>query len=107
MANIHGLLSVIIGVFIPLMIWVFGMQKWTPRTRGLYAFKMSLYPIILLTFLLGGPISGAILGLQRPSQMDFSETLEGLVGLAIFLTPITYGVVWLLSAKKTFPDERE
>ena len=107
MPDIHASLSVAIGFFIPFVIWFFGMQKWTPKTRGSYAFKMSLWPGILLTFKLGGPISGAILGLQRRSQSDFSETLLGLVGIAIFLTPIIYGVVWLLSAKKTFPDKGE
>jgi hypothetical protein len=98
-SSIHGIMSVIIGFGIPILLCLLVMIPWKPKTRGLFALKFSLWPTILLSFNLGGPISRALIGHKISYMLDVNQTIKGLIGLLFVTCPIFFVIGYLLSLK--------
>ena len=98
-ASAHGIVSVLIGVAIPIVLWLLLMRNWRPRTKYLYALKFAFWPIVILTFYLGGPISRIIFGIESKYMMDINRTLKGLIGLFIITAPVFFAIGWWRARK--------
>ncbi len=98
-AEVHGYTSVAIGVAIPLLLRSLVMHKWKPRTRLIYALKFSLWPVIIFTYFLGGPISREIFGIESRYLMDLNQTFKGVIGLSMISTPVFFAIGWWKAVK--------
>ncbi len=102
-ANAVGILAAFFTVGIPLAIWFFGMRKWHTNSRQSFALKISLWPLVIFSSQLGGPIARMIVGLPtHPYRLDVFGTLQGLIGIAIVTIPVMFGIGYLIAIKK-FP----
>lgn len=103
MANAVGILAAFFAVGLPLAIWFFGMRKWRTNSRRSFALKFSLWPLVIFSFQLGGPIARMIVGLPTSHhRLDLFGTLQGLIGIAIVTIPVMFGIGYLIAIKK-FP----
>ncbi|NTW54253.1 MAG: hypothetical protein HGB15_05765 [Chlorobaculum sp.] len=104
-AKLHGIVSVVIAIAIPVILSLVVMRNFKPRTRLLYALKFSFWPIVILTFNLGGPLSREIFGIESRYLMDLSRTIKGLVVLFIITAPIFFAIGYW-KARKLFPSNQ-
>ena len=101
-ATLHGIVSVVIGFGLPFVFWSLFMKNFKPKTRLKYALKFTLWPIILSTFMLGGPISRELIfRIDSNHNMSLLETTAGIIGLSI-ITGSIFFVIGYLKGKKKF-----
>jgi len=99
----HGIISAVISITIPILLWLVVMRNWKPQTKLIYALKFAFWPIVILTFSLGGPISREIFGIESRYLMDLGRSIQGLIGLFIITSPIFFAIGYW-RGKKMFPD---
>ena len=75
------------------------MRNWKPRTKLMYALKFSFWPIVILTFKLGGPITREIFGIESKVMMDVYRSIQGLIGLFIITAPVFFAIGWWRATK--------
>lgn len=103
-ASLHGYMSVSIGLAIALLLWFLLIRRWKPRTKLVYGVRFSMWPVVFMSFSLGGPISREIFGLKSRYLGGIGETLLAITGLLIIVMPIFF-VIGYLIAKRVFPIE--
>jgi hypothetical protein len=100
-SSFHGTLSAILSVAIPLALWVVLHRCWKPKKKYTYAIRFSLWPVILLSSQLAGPLSRAFIGIPSVYSMNIERTAKGLTVIALVLVPVFLGIGWW-RAKKLF-----
>jgi hypothetical protein len=101
-STFHGIVSVVIGFGLPFVFWSLLLKNFKPKTRLKYALKFSLWPIIVSTFMLGGPISRELIfRIESSHTISLLETTAGIIGLFIITGPIFF-IIGYLKGKKKF-----
>lgn len=102
---LHGIISILIGFAVPITLWFLILRPWKPTTRLQYSARFALWPMVILSFNLGGPISRALFGIQSSYLMSMGESLRGLFVLCVVAAPIFFAIGWWRS-KKLFAESR-
>lgn len=98
-SSLHGIASVLVGIALPVVLWFLILKSWRPTSRPQYSARFALWPVIILSFSLGGPISRALFGIHSSYQMGLGETLRGLLVLAVVAAPVFFAIGWWRSKR--------
>lgn len=104
-----GLLSGLAGTFtlaIPYGVWFVLVRPWKPRTRRSFAYRAALWPLVILSSGLAGPLARALTGNSSSFQQGIFESTVGLLGLSVLAAPIAFAVGWAVSARRTDLNEK-
>lgn len=66
---LHGITSVLIGIALPVVLWLIILRSWKPTSRLQHSARFALWPMVILSFNLGGPVSRALFGIHSSYLM--------------------------------------
>jgi len=96
-----GMTAVFLTFFLPVLIWWALRRYWKPKTRRSYALKFSLWPAIIFSSQLAGPLAGVIFfGFYGRYEDRFISALQGVTGLIVLLAPIFFVIGYYVGRKK-------
>lgn len=93
----------ILAILIPAATWLLLHKTWRPSTRVAYAFRFSLWPLIVASSQLGGPLARSLSGIKSRFLMDLPQTLMAVGIVSIILALPFFGVGYLIGARR-FPS---
>lgn len=94
LAKVVGATATVLSAAIPVILWLVLLRPWKPKTRLMYAIRFSLWPIVVLSFNIAGPVSRKLYGINSSYLMSLGETLKGLVVLFFICGPVFFGIGW-------------
>lgn len=95
-----GILSITFSILVPIVFWLLIKLLWKPKTRISYAFKFSIWPAIILSSQLGGPIARELTGFNSRHLMDITSTLMGISLISLLTAPIFFAIGYWVSRNK-------
>ena len=98
-----GIMAGTFAIAIPLVLYFVVFHLSPPTTARAYAFRFGLWPLVVVSYTLGGPLARSFSGIQYRYAMDLPMQIQGVLMLSAFLYPI----FWLIGrarSKKRFPQ---
>ena len=92
-------LSAFLAAATPAGLWYFGMRRWRPKAPLSYAMKMSLWPTVLLSALLGRPVSMILFG-QVQEPLELLTPMILFVSLSILAAPVLLAVGYIVGRRR-------
>lgn len=91
---------------IPVALWWCSRHFWHPESRASYALQFALWPVIFLSYQLGGPIVRILMGMPTPPfAQTLGEKIMGIFGAFAVLSPVFFLIGYAVSKKK-FPERK-
>ena len=105
-SSTFGLYAGILAFLIPVALWWCSRHFWHPESRASYALQCALWPVIFLSYQLGGPIVRILMGLPTPPfAQTLGEKIMGIFGAFAVLGPVFFLIGYAVSKKK-FPERK-
>lgn len=95
-----GTLASIAEVVLPVLLWLLFLRPFKPATRLQFAFRASLWPAVILSILLGGPLVRAILNSPSRIGRTVPQTLVVVGGLGLTLGIVAFAVGWFIAENR-------
>jgi len=100
-ASTVGTSAVFLTFFLPVLLWWILRRYWKPKTRRSYALKFALWPAIIFSSQLAGPLAGVIFyGFYGRYEDRLISALQGVTGLIVLLAPIFFVIGYYIGRKK-------
>lgn len=96
-----GLGAGFLAAAIPCIVW-FLRSWWRPSPRN-YAWRFSLWPLILSSSQLGGPLARWMADIPSRNGGGVADKFLGVFGVSVLLAPFAFGVGYLVS-KMVWPE---
>ena len=90
-SSTFGLYAGILAFLIPVALWWCSRHFWHPESRASYALQFALWPVIFLSYQLGGPIVRILMGLPTPPfAQTLGEKIMGIFGAFVVLGSVFF-----------------
>ena len=85
----------------PVALWALTHLTWAPKTRLAYALRFSLWPLILFSTQLGGPIARHMAGHASRYLMGLEQSFAHYVARSVWGAIFVFGIcyLWLLMTR--------
>lgn len=99
-ARTVGYLAVALSIAIPLLLWFLGHKMWSPKSKIQYALRATLWPPIIFSYQLGGPMARMLLGIESAYARSLLDTFVGVVMMSILPMALAFSIGWRIGKKK-------
>jgi hypothetical protein len=89
-----------LAITIPILIWLLVFRTWVPQSRLQYAFRFSLWPAVVLSSQMAGPIARFLFGIDQSLLRGGVDTFVGVIVLSTTLGVICFVIGWMLGKKQ-------
>jgi fructose-specific phosphotransferase system IIC component len=103
-ANRIGLMAGIFAVAVPMVLYLVIFRLSPPANAKAYAIRFGCWPLVFVSYVLGGPLARAVSGHTSRYLSDFPSTLMAVLMLGSLLFPIFWGI-GRSRGKKKFPQQ--
>jgi hypothetical protein len=98
-----GVTAGLLSIGIPIGIWFIAMRPWKPKIRTSYAARFSLWPSLLFSTQLGGPIARQMAGHESRYLTGFGQTLGAVLLLSVVAAPFAFGIGYAIAKGRLPP----
>ena len=88
------------SVGIPIAVWYVAMRPWSPKTRIAYAARFALWPLVLVSTMLGGPLVRLIAGIESRYLPGFAPAAGAVVLISAVAAPFAFGIGYAISTRR-------
>ena len=99
-----GLMAGIFAVAVPMVLYLVIFRLSPPANAKAYAIRFGCWPLVFVSYVLGGPLARAVSGHTSRYLSDVPSTLMAVLMLGSLLFPIFWGI-GRSRGKKKFPQQ--